>query len=62
MKDVTLLNAIQKLKYSISTTFTFKLADYVENIRVKVLEKWLVNLRNSLEKWLVSLRNGFEKW
>ena len=29
--------------------------DYVENIRVKVLEKWLVSFRNGLEKWLVSL-------
>ena len=35
------LVTIQKVKKSISTPFTFKLADQVENIRVKVLEKWL---------------------
>ena len=62
MKDITLLNTIDKVKNSILTLFTFKLTDGVENIRVKVLEKWLVSLRNGLEKWLVSLRNGFEKW
>ena len=45
-----------------STPFTFKLDDLVQKFRVKVLEKWLVSLRNGLEKWLVSLRNGFEKW
>ena len=34
----------------------------MENIRVKVLEKWLVSLRNGLEKWLGILRYSFEKW
>ena len=42
MKDITLLNTIDKVKNSISTPFTLKLA---ENIRVNSLEKWLVSLR-----------------
>ena len=62
MKDITLLNTIIKVKNSMSTPFTFKLDDLVQKFRVKVLEKWLVSLRNGLEKWLVSLRNGLEKW
>ena len=62
MKDITLLNTIIKVKNSILTPFTLKLADLVQKFRVKVLEKWLVSLRNSLEKRLVSLRNGHEKW
>ena len=62
MKDITLLNTIIKVKNSMSTPFTFKLADLVQKFRVKVLEKWSVSLRNCLEKWLVSLRNGLEKW
>ena len=62
MKDITFLIAIHKVKCSISTPFTFELADSAENIRVKGSEKWLVSLRNRSEKWLVSLRNGSEKW
>ena len=62
MKDITLLNTIIKVKNSMSTPFTFKSADFVQEFRVKVLEKWLVSLRNVLEKWLVSLRNSFGKW
>ena len=62
MKNITFLNDIHKVKYSISTPFTFKLADKVENVRVKGSEKWLVSLRNGSEKWLASLptalRNG----
>ena len=46
MKDITLLNIIQKVKNSI-----------LFFIRVKVLEKWLVSLRNDLEIWLISLLN-----
>ena len=42
MKDITLLNTIDKVKNSILTPFTFKLADKIENIRVKGSEKWLV--------------------
>ena len=55
MKDITFLNAIHKVKYSISTPFTINLADYAEKIRVKGSEEWLVSLRNGSEKWLVSL-------
>ena len=41
--------------------FTFKLADDVENIRVKVLEKWLVSLRNHFSKLLQRLANHFSR-
>ena len=52
----------KKVKIYILTPYTFKFPDYVESIRVKCVEKWLVSQRNNLEKWLVILRNGFEKW
>ena len=61
MKDITFLNATHKVMYSISTPFTFKLAD-AENIWVKGSQKWLVSLRNGSQIWLVSLRNGSQKW
>ena len=62
MENITFLNAMYKVKYSIWTPFIFKLAYEAENIRVKGSEKWLASLRNRSEKWLVSLRNGSEKW
>ena len=62
MIDIAFLTTILKVKNSILTPFTFKLADLAENIRVKGSQKWLVSLRNGSEKWLVSLRNGSQKW
>ena len=61
MKNITFLYNIHKVKNSVLTPFTFKLADYAENIRVKGSEKWLVSLRNRSEKWLVSLGNRITK-
>ena len=46
MKNITFLNAIHKVKNSMVTPFTIKLANKVENIAVKGSEKWLVSLRN----------------
>ena len=40
------LNVIHKVKYSILTPFTFKLADKAENIKVKGSQKWLMSLCN----------------
>ena len=58
MKDIIFFNIIHKMKNSISTPDTLKLAVYAENIRVKGSEKWVVSLRNGCEKWLVSLRKA----
>ena len=59
MKDITFLNAIHKVKYSILTPF--KLAYKAENMRVKGSEKWLVSFHNGSDKWSLSLRNGVTK-
>ena len=54
MKDITFLNAIHNLKYSILPPFPPKLADFAKNNRPK-------GVGNEPEKQAVSLRNGLEK-
>ena len=39
MKDITLLNIINKVKISFSPPFTPKIGDLVENVRLKGAEK-----------------------
>ena len=61
MKDIIFLNIVNRFKNSSCPPFTLKLADLIENVRLKGAEKQAVSLRNGPEKQAVSLRNGLEK-
>ena len=61
MKELTSMNTMQMVKYSILPPFSFKLAYKAEIVRVKWLEKRSVSLHNGLEKTSVSLCNGLRK-